>query len=72
MSDQRAERELGEAVPQEQLTPEQARRLVLSLRDIAQVLAAADPSLKAQLYEELGVEVTYDPTRRVVAIGAGP
>ena len=69
---QRAERELGGAVPQEQLTVEQVRRLVLSLRDIAKALAKADPNLKAQLYEELGVEVTYDPTRRVIAIGAGP
>jgi hypothetical protein len=32
---QRAERELGEAVPQEAMSAEQVRRLVLGMRDIA-------------------------------------
>ena len=45
---------------------------MLSLRDIAFVLEKADPVLKAQVYAELGVEVSYDPGRRMVFVSAGP
>ena len=65
-------RRLGEAVPQEQMTEEQVRRLVVTLRDVAQALSKADPKLKARLYEELGVEVSYDPHRHVIGLSAGP
>jgi len=40
------------------LTKEQIRRLVFELRDIATVLATADPKDKAVVYAELGVRVT--------------
>ena len=62
----RAEQELGAALPGEKLTKEQVRKLVLQLRDIAKVLATADPKLKAEVDAELGVRVTYDPHRRVI------
>jgi hypothetical protein len=67
-----AEQELGAAVPEEQMTKEQIRKLVLGLKDIAAQLRDADPRLKAEVYSELGVRVTYDPHRRVIGIGAGP
>jgi site-specific DNA recombinase len=68
----RAEPELGKAVPGDELTKEQIRKLVLSIKDIASVLRKADPKLKAEVYAELGVRVTYDPHRRVISVGAGP
>lgn len=68
----RAEAELGAAVPGEPLSKDQVRAMVLKLRDIAQVLATADPKLKTAVYEELGVQVLYDPHRRLVSVSAGP
>jgi len=68
----RAEQELAQAQPSDQPTKEQIRALVLSLRDIVQVLATADPKLKAEVYAELGVSVTYDHERRLVSVEAGP
>jgi hypothetical protein len=68
----RAEHELGQTVPGDQLTKEQIRSFVLSLKDIASLLRAADPRLKAEVYAELGVRVTYDPHSRIVSVSAGP
>ncbi len=62
----RAEQELGATVPGGQPSKDQIRRLVLELRDIASVLATADPKGKNEVYAELGVRVTYDHGRRVV------
>ena len=42
------------------------------LKDIASVLADADPKLKAQLYDELGITVRYDPSTRVVLAQSRP
>jgi len=49
----------------------QIRKLVLGLRDITSVLADADPKLKAEVYAELGVSITYDTERRLVSVTAG-
>lgn len=68
----RAERELQATLPGESLSKEQIRRLVLQLRDIASVLATADPRDKAEIYKELGVQVAYDPGQRLVSVTAGP
>ncbi|HVA04763.1 MAG TPA: recombinase family protein [Acidimicrobiales bacterium] len=68
----RAEIDLGEAVPGEQMTKEQVRTLVLALHDIASVLATADPKLKAEVYAELGVSVSYDHVQRIVRAEARP
>jgi hypothetical protein len=38
-----------------------------SLKDIASVLADADPKLKAEAYAELGISVTFDPVTRIVS-----
>jgi len=59
-------------VPADKLSKEQIRALVLSLRDITAVLRDADPTLKAEVYAELGVDVEYDPMRRTVLVSAGP
>jgi hypothetical protein len=40
----------------------QAGALVDGLKDISSVLAHANPELKAQLYDELGITVRYDPS----------
>jgi hypothetical protein len=45
--------------------------LVDALKDIGAVLADADPKLQAQLYEELGITVRYDPPTRIVVAQAG-
>lgn len=68
----RAERDLADVRPSDQLTKDQIRALVLSLKDIVAVLATADPKLKAEVYAELGVSVTYDHERRLVSVAAGP
>jgi hypothetical protein len=68
----KAEREIGVAQPAGQLTKKQIRALVASLKDIAAVLATADPKLKAEVYEELGITVKYDPTRRLVSVESRP
>jgi DNA invertase Pin-like site-specific DNA recombinase len=68
----RAEAELGASVPGGKMTTEQIRSLVLRLRDIASVLATADPKMKAEVYLELGVQVEYDPRQHLVSITAGP
>jgi hypothetical protein len=68
----KAEREIGVEQPAGQLTRKQIRALVASLKDIAAVLATADPKLKAEVYEELGITVKYDPTRRLVSVESRP
>jgi hypothetical protein len=49
----------------DKLTSSQVHTLVEALRDIVTVLAEADPEDKAELYEELGVDLTYHPEGRV-------
>jgi site-specific DNA recombinase len=54
----------------EPLSPEAIRAALEQVGGLAGVLDSADPILRAQLYEELGIEGTYDPRARVVAIRA--
>ncbi|HVM54377.1 MAG TPA: recombinase family protein [Acidimicrobiales bacterium] len=67
-----AERELGASVPAEPLTKEQVRSLIAGLQDILAVLHDADPKLKAEVYAELGVKVTYDPLSDRATVSARP
>jgi len=53
--------QLGHTIPGGKLTSTQVRALVEALRDIVTVLAEADPQDKAELYGELGVDLTYHP-----------
>jgi hypothetical protein len=68
----RAEREITLAQPAGQYTTEQIRELVAELGSVTNALADADPKLKAQVYEDLGITVTYDPTRHVARIESRP
>ena len=69
----RAEREIGLAQPSSgQLTRDQVRALVSSLKDIASVLATADPKLKAEAYAELGISVTFDPVTKMISAESRP
>ncbi len=67
-----AERELRLARPADQLTEESVRELIASVGPIGTVLAEADPDAKALLYNELGLELTFDATRRLVEVQASP
>jgi hypothetical protein len=58
--------------PRAQGTSGQVRTMVLALHDIASVLATADPNLKAEVHAELGISVTYDHERQLVAVQARP
>ena len=44
----------------------------MSLRDIASVLATAYSQLKAEVYFELGISVTFDPVNRIVTAESRP
>ena len=50
----------------------QVRELVRQLGEISAILAGADPKLKAQVHEELGINVTYDPNQRVACFESHP
>ncbi len=67
-----AEQELTKAQSSGRLTEKQIRSIVDGLKSIATVLADADPKVKAQLYDELGVTVTYDPVKEVVSVESLP
>ncbi len=55
------EAQLEHPVPGGKLERSQVKALVEALQDIVGVLADADRDDKAELYRELGVEMTYDP-----------
>lgn len=55
------ERQLGQRVPGDQLTSEQVKALVKALKDIVAVLADAEAEDKAEVYDQLGISLTYDP-----------
>ncbi len=59
------ERQLGKHVPGGELTPKEVKALVKALRDIVDVLADADPADKSELYDQLGISLTYDPAGSV-------
>jgi hypothetical protein len=51
-------------------SPEEIRALVKSLSDLVEVLGAAEPHKKADLYESLGLSLTYEPAERKVLVEA--
>jgi site-specific DNA recombinase len=59
------EQQLGQHNPGGELTAREVKALVDALRDIVGVLAAADPGDKSELYAQLGVSLSYDPTGNV-------
>jgi site-specific DNA recombinase len=54
----------------DEFTPEQVRRLLEQAGGLVEALDRSDPTLRAQLYEELGINGVYDPDRRTVHIQA--
>jgi hypothetical protein len=54
------------------LTVEDVRAIVEELGDLASVLATAKGAAKAKLYADLGIQLTYRPTERIVAVEASP
>lgn len=67
-----AEQEIVAAQPSGRFSADQVREIVETLRDMASALADADPKLKQQVYEELGVTVRYDPERRIAKLESRP
>ncbi|MGH9158137.1 MAG: recombinase family protein [Acidimicrobiales bacterium] len=59
------EAQVGRSVPGGALTTAQVRSLVRELRSIVNVLADADPADKAELYAEMGVNLSYHLDGRV-------
>ncbi len=67
-----AERELAAAQPSSVLDDADIRALIDAVGPISDVLAGADPDAKARLYNELGLELTFDATKRLVRVEALP
>lgn len=63
---------LAAASPQPTMTAADVRQLIDELGDIAAVLAVADPAAKAQVYADLGLRLTLDPSSKRVAVVATP
>ena len=54
----------------EGLTSEQVRGLLEQAGGLIDALDRSDPSLRAQLYEELGIDGVYDPNSHTVHVQA--
>jgi hypothetical protein len=61
----RLERQLGQRVPGGGLTAEEVKTLVTELKRIVDVLAGADPVDKGDLYDKLGISLSYNPSGTV-------
>ena len=58
--------------PSEALSARSLRSMIEGLGEMAQVLADADPKDKAEVYSALGIEVTYRPDLRILAVTSRP
>ena len=56
--------------PPQTVSPELVRRAIQELGGLTAALDGSDPALRAQLYQELGIEGTYDPHGRIVVVRA--
>jgi site-specific DNA recombinase len=65
-----AEKELWRRRPAPALTEDDIRAIVESLSDLVGVLEAAEPQKKAELYDSLGLSLTYEPSKRRVLVEA--
>lgn len=52
-------------MPGGELTADEVKALVTALKDIVSVLAQAEPADKAELYDQLGVRLRYEPSGSV-------
>jgi site-specific DNA recombinase len=67
-----AERSLAQLLPQQPVSATELREIVEELADIPAVLAAADPELRARVYVDLGITLTYRPAADLVTVAAVP
>jgi hypothetical protein len=67
-----AERQLALATPSAPLSAADVAQIIEELGDIRPVLAGAEPRLKAEVYGDLGITVTYRPAQDTVAVTALP
>jgi site-specific DNA recombinase len=63
-----AQRELARRVPSEPLNKAELRSLVRGVRDAVKMLSKADPALKAEVYQGLGLRLEYRPAERLIAV----
>jgi site-specific DNA recombinase len=63
-----AQRELARSTPSEPLSKAELRSLVRKVRDVVKMIAKADPALKAEVYQGLGLRLEYRPAERLVAV----
>ena len=54
------------------MTQEEITNLVKALGDLMIVLSKADPADKAEVYEQLGLTLTYDPAAKRVKAKTRP
>jgi hypothetical protein len=54
------------------MTAEAVRAMVESLSDGPAVLARADPTLKREVYADLGLRMIYQPAEELVRVSASP
>lgn len=48
------------------------RALIKGLDDVGAVIANAEPKLKAEVYADLGLRLTYRPAESIVSVEAAP
>jgi hypothetical protein len=63
-----AQRQLARSVPSEPLSKADLRSLVGSVRDTVKMIAKADPDIKAEVYQGLGLRLEYRPAERLIAV----
>ncbi len=51
---------------------EDVRALIESVGDLAKMIADADPKLKAEVYADLGIRLTYRAAENLVSVEAAP
>jgi site-specific DNA recombinase len=54
------------------MTRDEIAELVRNLKDLAVVIARADPTDKADIYRQFGLELTYEPHEKTVTMEADP
>ena len=54
------------------LSKQQVKELVMAVADPLSMLAAADPDVRAQIYRDLGLRLTYQPAVKKVLVDALP
>ncbi len=64
----RADMALRTATPDDAPTASQLRGLIEGLGDMVAVLANADPTKRAELYEAIGLRLTWHPHDKKVAL----